>query len=85
MPWIKLSDGTRAHVKLGGRRVNSSPFCKATPQDRSVCGKAVEYLCDHPVNGEAATCDMPLCADHAHVVGVDRHHCPKHYKPEDAA
>lgn len=33
-------------------------------------------LCDFNVGG--VTCDTPLCADHAHEVGPDRHLCPIH-------
>jgi len=34
------------------------------------------FLCDWPVDG--STCDAPLCEEHAHQVGADRHYCPRH-------
>lgn len=84
MPWIKLPDGTRAHVKLSGRKTRLPPPC-AVREGGSKCGCLSGYLCDYVVNDEGATCDMPICQAHAHVVGVDLHHCPKHYKPQEAA
>lgn len=85
MPWYRTPEGQPFHAKIGGRKVRVPAPCAARRDDGSRCGQMSGYLCDEPVNDEGATCDMPLCADHAHVVGVDRHHCSKHYKPEDAA
>ena len=35
------------------------------------------HLCDWPI-GDAKTCDMGMCEEHATEVGHDRHYCPVH-------
>jgi hypothetical protein len=42
------------------------------------------YLCDHELEG-GKTCDAPLCDDHAHEVGKDRHYCPRHAREPQRA
>lgn len=41
------------------------------------CAAASEFLCDFPV-GKDRTCDLPLCANHAHEVAPHLHYCPGH-------
>ena len=84
MPWIMLPGGGRSHVKLGGRKTRVAPSCAARIGTER-CGCVGGYLCDHPINDKGDTCDMPLCEAHAHVIGPDRHCCPKHYKPQKVA
>ena len=51
--------------------------CAAEDVRRVRCGQPAEFLCDNPRSG-GKTCDAPLCAAHAHVIGEDRHLCPRH-------
>jgi hypothetical protein len=48
------------------------PHCAADP-----CGASTDFLCDYPV-GDGKTCDLPLCARHAHEVAPNIHYCPGH-------
>jgi hypothetical protein len=85
MPWYRMPDGSPFHAKIGKRKAREPAPCRAARPDGTRCGCISGYLCDHPVNDQGETCDMPLCEAHAHVVGDDRHCCPKHYNPQDAA
>ena len=83
MPWYRVN-GMSVHIKFSGKAAKNPPApCAArtttanpiVPSQRC-CGVSV-YLCDH-VMPSGATCDMPLCAEHATQVGTDRHLCPRH-------
>jgi hypothetical protein len=71
--WIKLPDGTVAHLNIAKRRTAPCKFCAAnggrkTPSTR---------LCDYELpNGK--TCDAAMCNNHATSVGEDRDLCPAH-------
>ena len=41
------------------------------------CLKSHTLLCDYIV-GAKATCDAPMCQDHATETGPDTHICPDH-------
>ena len=41
------------------------------------CRSMSEFLCDYEVV-QGVTCDVPLCKDHAHEIGLDRHYCTRH-------
>lgn len=46
-----------------------------------ICGQFADYLCDAPMidnEGNTKRCDMPLCVDHACIIGDDLHVCPAH-------
>lgn len=47
------------------------------------CTREHTLLCDHPLEG-GRTCDAPMCRDHAHEVGPDRHLCPDHRPGREA-
>lgn len=83
MPWYKVN-GMPVHLKLGGKAAKNPPApcaARTTPANPIVpsqrCCGISQYLCDHQLPS-GATCDMPLCADHATQVGTDRHLCPRH-------
>lgn len=67
---IEFPDGTRAFVRLGGRRPRPKP-CK--------CGAISTLQCDYPTL--AGTCDAYLCRQCAVRVGPNRDYCRTH--PED--
>lgn len=58
----------------GGRE--TAKKCRGLPG----CTRKSKFLCDFPLAGEKAgkTCDRPLCAACAKVVGADLHYCPSH-------
>lgn len=83
MPWYRVN-GMLVHLKLGGKAAKNPPApCAArVPHERDFgitvrCCGISQYLCDFRLPS-GATCDMPLCADHATQVGPDRHLCPRH-------
>jgi hypothetical protein len=59
---------------LGDRR---NAICKALDSGGGACKADAWALCDWPVGG-GRTCDKPLCLEHAHLVGANRHYCPRH-------
>lgn len=72
--WLKLEDGTVVHVNTGRK----TKYC--------ACGRASEFLCDWKIKRDGEkfkTCDKPICAAHAQVVGEDKHLCPLHQKMFD--
>jgi len=79
MPFYRVN-GMVMHIKFGGRRKPPAP-CVAKVQESTgtmvCCCDISSYLCDWKV-GES-TCDAPLCENHAHQVGRNRHFCPKHH------
>lgn len=85
MPWYRVN-GTMMHIKLGGRRDRQPKPCAARiPLDghsRTIgttqrCCAISTFLCDWPT-ADGGTCDAPLCPEHAHPIGPDRHLCPLH-------
>lgn len=87
MPVYRVGD-TVVHLKLSGRSKKSppAPCCAQTPprllsghgRPLRRCMAISAYLCDWPLEA-GGTCDAPLCDEHAHQVGKDRHYCPNHF------
>jgi hypothetical protein len=79
-------DGKVVGIACGGRS-------RATPCKAANCGVRSSKLCDwrlHQVmDGKKVytgkTCDMALCAQHAHAVGKDKDLCPAHFAAAKAA
>ena len=79
MPWYVVN-GCPVHLKLSGKAKRNPPAQCVARVERDgrpakCCGIST-LLCDWPVDG--GTCDAPLCAEHGHQVGADRHYCPRH-------
>lgn len=70
-------NGMHVHIKMSGKA--QLPCCAVVERDgrRQRCAGISSMLCDYPLT-EGGTCDAPLCADHAHQVGQDRHLCQIH-------
>lgn len=72
--WIKLENGTVAHVRTSGHR----------RQKCWVCGRPSDFLCDgviHRTQGGAVlkTCDRPLCSAHTSKgKDPDTDYCEEH-------
>ncbi|MDD5207021.1 MAG: hypothetical protein PHS17_16470, partial [Desulfobacterales bacterium] len=65
---LKFGDGVYGFVCSRG---DQRQKCK-------ICGMPATKLCDFVLkNGK--TCDMPLCARHAHSVGPEKDYCPAHH------
>lgn len=79
MPFYVVN-GCPVHIKLSGKAARNPPApCVARVErdgHEQRCRGISSFLCDWPVDG--GTCDAPLCAEHAHQVGRDRHYCPTH-------
>lgn len=73
MPYVRLPDGTVAHVKMAKQRQRR---CCGT-EGGHPCPTAAALQCDFAL-GAGRTCDAYICAAHAREVGPDLHHCPKH-------
>ena len=79
--WLKMPDGTVAHIRTSGRRI---PKCHN-------CGLSSEFQCDFPMARSRAgkvlkTCDRHLCSEHVRpgkTEGVD--FCEEHYPIAEAA
>lgn len=72
MPWIKMQDGSVAHICTRGAK-NPLRGCR-------VCGYLSSKLCDFRLpNGK--TCDSPLCDSCAIAIGDDLDQCPHHPVP----
>lgn len=67
--WIRMPDGSAAHILHSGRRPKPAPPC--------ACGKPSTLLCDFPMGGRR-TCDKPLCAGCAVHQGRNIDYCPTH-------
>ena len=70
--WIKMPDGTVAHVRTSGYR---APKCS--------CGRPSTKLCDFVVSSpqqvtHKKTCDKPLCDRCAVHAGTDLDFCSAH-------
>lgn len=74
MPWYRIN-GMTVHLNLG-RRKTPPPQCHA-PGEKDICRGIGAYTCDWDL-GHGLECGMPLCEEHAHQVGRDKHYCPKH-------
>lgn len=71
--WIKMSDGTVAHLNMGRARRKRCKFCKS--------GRFVEFLCDGDVSNPKAensdgACDKGGCAYCMRGMGKGQHLCP---------
>jgi len=67
MPWLKMQDGTVAHICTRGSQIKGC----------SRCGFVSTKLCDY-VHPGGRRCDAPLCDTHAVNVGPDLDYCPHH-------
>ncbi|MEY5100128.1 MAG: hypothetical protein RJA36_2847 [Pseudomonadota bacterium] len=77
MPWYRIN-GMQVHLKLGGKAAKNPPApCAARTAPDNPIVPQQRYLCDFRLPS-GATCDMPLCAEHATQIGPDRHLCPRH-------
>jgi hypothetical protein len=72
--WIKLPDGTVAHICYSGKRRRAKP-CK-------FCRQPSTRLCDFVImktlGGGEITCDAPICGACARPIGEDKDLCPDH-------
>jgi hypothetical protein len=79
--WIKLPDGTVAHVRHAKARAPKCKFCLQSGVSPRYAGEAT-LLCDFVVGktlgGAEITCDARMCSFCARRVGPDRDFCPKH-------
>lgn len=76
MPWY-IVDGQPVHLNIGRRAGPAQCVARVERNGRPAkCCGVSGALCDWPVEG--GTCDAPLCAEHAAVVGRNRHLCPLH-------
>jgi hypothetical protein len=56
-------------------------ICGGHRRKYCACGRAADLLCDWKVRGrKSGTCDRPVCRQHAHQVGPDKHLCQEHTK-----
>jgi hypothetical protein len=72
MPWIKMQDGTVAHICTRGSR-NPIKACVK-------CSAISTKLCDFKLPNRR-TCDKPLCDRCAVNVGPNKDYCPDHPQP----
>ena len=80
MPWYRFGEHT-AHVRMTSTKKRPAPLqCRAPhvwPDGATrACAAISTRLCDAPVGD--ATCDMPICDEHATSAGPDRDLCPNH-------
>ena len=75
MPFYNVKGIGTVHLRFG-RKKDAIPPC-------GICRDLSGYLCDFEVC-PGVTCDTPLCRDHAHEVGKDRHYCPRHLEESNA-
>jgi len=79
--WIKLEDGTIAHIRTSGHR---RAKCHK-------CGKPSDFLCDFPmhrtIGGDVLkTCDRNLCSSCTNKgISPDKDFCDEHYPIAKAA
>lgn len=83
MPTYRTPHGVM-HIKMTNtkKRPAPAPCCARIPSTPPFTGTVrcmaiSSFLCDWPIEG--GTCDAPLCHEHAHEVGKDRHYCPLHF------
>lgn len=77
MPYVRLPDGTVAHVRMAKPRRRR---CCGT-EGTSGCPTPATIQCDAPTAGASGTCDAWCCDAHARTVGPDQHLCPNHTGP----
>lgn len=84
MPFYRIG-GLMCHVKLSGKGSKNPPgACIGRISNRGIeqrCAAMSSFLCDWKLES-GKTCDAPLCGDHAHQVGTDRHYCPTHRRQQ---
>lgn len=86
MPFYRIGNAM-VHIKLGGKKKRPLAACVARIQiEKRECRcMAISTIqCDWE-NEDGHTCDAPLCADHAHEIGPDKHLCDMHYAQHRAA
>lgn len=60
-------------------QLGNAIICGARGIQFCYCCRQAQYLCDWKVTGnKSGTCDKPLCANHAHEVGRNKHLCAEH-------
>jgi hypothetical protein len=86
MPYYRFGTGF-AHIKFSGKAKKNppAPCCATIALDGKAqrCMAMSTALCDWPVEG--GTCDGPMCPEHEHAIGPDRHFCPTHLAMHRAA
>ena len=84
MPTYRTPHGFM-HIKMTNTKKHPAPApCCARIQieGRNVrCMAMSTKLCDFKLD-DGRTCDAPLCDEHAHDMGKDRHLCGLHYPLE---
>ena len=83
MPTYRMGAGF-VHIKMTNtkNRPAPAPCCARIPSTPPFpgtvqCMAISSILCDWPME-DGRTCDAPLCEEHAHEVGPDRHLCWLH-------
>jgi hypothetical protein len=84
MPIYRTPQGF-VHIKMTNtkKRPAPAPCIARIPNGSLVVGSTMRccaissLLCDWEL-ADGKTCDAPLCTEHAHEIGHDRHLCPIH-------
>lgn len=84
MPFYRFGD-LSGHVKMVNTKKRPAPLQCRAPHvwaGGNVCCAMSTRLCDqvvgHHEDGTAATCDMPICDEHATRIEQELDLCPKH-------
>jgi hypothetical protein len=84
MPWYRMH-GALVHLHMGRAAAKKAPAPCCARIASNVGGKPEvrcmaisSFLCDWKLE-DGRTCDAPLCPDHAHEMGPDKHLCGMHF------
>ena len=81
MPTYRMGNGF-VHLKMTNTKKHPAPApccARMLHEGRTVrCMAISTILCDWKLD-DGRTCDAPLCAEHAHDMGKDRHLCDLHF------
>jgi hypothetical protein len=70
--WIKMPDGTVAHICYAKPRRKRCKFCQNTMT------RLCDFVLSKTLDGREITCDAPICSSCARPIGEDKDLCPKH-------